>query len=472
MVLGRSRSSSNSTGEGGSDSSLMSNGGAAEFHLHADMSEMGRDDVTVKTTLDGKWIKKPLGKALVGPFVSSFNKSLPKGAKKLTLAQVTAVTVNDTQASLNEFANVFVNGAETVVVSIKFGTPNGTAANSQPDGDDFAEPSHSISAPRFRLSAPSRGKQDVVFEVYADLSDLGYESNSFRTTLDDKWLKRPLGKALVDPFVRSFNTNPPNPGAKLSLAQVGVVSVDGAPASLSQLAKDFVHGPDAVQINIKFGHANGVSQADADDASEPSTPAPRFSLGRKGSSRSTPAITGQFHVIIGESTFATVLTKRMLKKPLQKIVIDPFLKHYAKAQQLPSLEIDRVVVDGVDADTSVPAANFVLLGRVTRVQILQPGEEALDLSQLGLEDNSDTVSEQGTEPESPLSVNSDQSPSYGNNYDGKFDPAAPDEAPVFRTVNSAALARARASRKGSSRSSGAGASPGAPPEMSLGSGPL
>jgi len=48
-------------------------------------------------------------------------------------------------------------------------------------------------------------------------------------------------------------------------------------------------------------------------------------------------------VVLGDQIIATTLTAKMLKKPLQKALIEPFLKQFKQ-------KIDAVIVDGERAE--------------------------------------------------------------------------------------------------------------------------
>ena len=62
----------------------------------------------------------------------------------------------------------------------------------------------------------------------------------------------------------------------------------------------------------------------------------------------------EFQLHIGDEVVSTTLTEKMLKKSLHKALIDPFLK-----QNKGKMKIDKVMVDGEQADVTKPAAAFV-----------------------------------------------------------------------------------------------------------------
>ena len=58
----------------------------------------------------------------------------------------------------------------------------------------------------------------------------------------------------------------------------------------------------------------------------------------------------------------------MLKKSLQKALIDPFVKQFKQ-------KIEKVMVDGELADVNRPASTFVThAGRAVSVQLVRPGD--------------------------------------------------------------------------------------------------
>jgi len=144
-----------------------------------------------------------------------------------------------------------------------------------------------------RPSSPAHGAGDTSamqtataceFRVYADLSAFGCENEARFTTLDAKWLKKPLGKAVIDPFLASLRI----PGAKkLTQANVLSILVDGQPVQgrqgqqgpLSRAALEFA-GPCLVQIRVQLGMA-GASR-------DKRAPPPSNSVGSSSRSGGTP----------------------------------------------------------------------------------------------------------------------------------------------------------------------------------------
>ena len=91
------------------------------------------------------------------------------------------------------------------------------------------------------------------FRVFVDQSALGRESLHFSTTLSLKALKRPLGKALVEPLLGSLRTTPK--GEKMTIANVLEVLVDGQTAALTQVASECLQD-EIVQVILRLGPAD------------------------------------------------------------------------------------------------------------------------------------------------------------------------------------------------------------------------
>ena len=78
----------------------------------------------------------------------------------------------------------------------------------------------------------------------------------------------------------------------------------------------------------------------------------------------------EFQLHIGDQVVSTTLTEKMLKKSLHKALIDPFLK-----QNKGKMKIDKVMVDGEQADVTKPAAAFVKhKDRAVSVHLVRPGD--------------------------------------------------------------------------------------------------
>ena len=76
----------------------------------------------------------------------------------------------------------------------------------------------------------------------------------------------------------------------------------------------------------------------------------------------------EFQVHLGEQVISTHLSEKMLKKSLQKALIDPFVKQFKQ-------KIEKVMVDGELADVTRPASAFVThAGRAVSVQLVRPGD--------------------------------------------------------------------------------------------------
>ena len=81
----------------------------------------------------------------------------------------------------------------------------------------------------------------------------------------------------------------------------------------------------------------------------------------------------EFLLHLGDKVMATTLSEKMLKKSLHKALIDPFLKHYKTSGG--ALKIDKVMVDGEQADVTRPASSFVKhTDRAVSVQLVLVGD--------------------------------------------------------------------------------------------------
>ena len=81
----------------------------------------------------------------------------------------------------------------------------------------------------------------------------------------------------------------------------------------------------------------------------------------------------EFRLLVDDKVMATTLSEKMLKKSLQKALIDPFLKHYKTSGG--AVKIDKVMVDGKQADVTQPASSFVKqTGCEVSVQLLLIGD--------------------------------------------------------------------------------------------------
>lgn len=76
---------------------------------------------------------------------------------------------------------------------------------------------------------------------------------AFSTSLNSTWLKKPLGKALVDPLLASLNKGV-GKEQRLTHANVVEVTLDGEPLPLTTSAVCLVvRGPEPARVKIKLG---------------------------------------------------------------------------------------------------------------------------------------------------------------------------------------------------------------------------
>ena len=81
----------------------------------------------------------------------------------------------------------------------------------------------------------------------------------------------------------------------------------------------------------------------------------------------------EFLLHLGDKVVSTTLSEKMLKKSLHKALIDPFLKHNKTSGS--AMKIDKVMVDGEQADVTRPASSFVKhADRAVSVQLVPMGD--------------------------------------------------------------------------------------------------
>ena len=81
----------------------------------------------------------------------------------------------------------------------------------------------------------------------------------------------------------------------------------------------------------------------------------------------------EFQVHIGDEVVSSTLSEKMLKKSLHNALIDPFLKHMKASAG--TMMVDKVIVDGEQADVKLSALSFVKHNdRVVSVHLVRPGD--------------------------------------------------------------------------------------------------
>ena len=173
-----------------------------------------------ETTLNKKWLAKPLLAALVIPAVQAVHGTREGGFDLNTIA----VTVDGVLADTSLPASAFV-AAEGAVAQVVLRLPAG-------------------------LSSGAHGKQSATFHMFIDETGL---TTPTQTTLNKKWLAKPLRQALVEPSVRAYYTQQGLPPMTAqTLAEIRI-TVDGAAVDGSERASSFVKDggtPIAVHLTL------------------------------------------------------------------------------------------------------------------------------------------------------------------------------------------------------------------------------
>ena len=254
----------------------------------------------------------------------------------------------------------------------------------------------------------SRVPAGAVFNVTIDTAD-GYEHKGLpspesvmSTKLNAKWLRKPLKDALVAPFLDGLNSARPKGCAKLGLGNVrAVFAADGEPIGLEVVAASLVaEGNEPVDLKIEMCEAAGgrtavglgegggnslhgtraigeggdetASNASGEDSvrrralatADGSYPRLRW-LRDYGGEKLGKGASATFHLHAGEVSIKAVLPKGALAKPLEEVLLAPFLERLQgkgkgfSVIDSAKLQSARIEVDGQSVDLSLPAGSFV-----------------------------------------------------------------------------------------------------------------
>ena len=102
-----------------------------------------------------------------------------------------------------------------------------------------------------------RGREhghEVTFHVHIDMTAFDCGTTWLSTNLSEAWLRKPLGKALIEPLLRSITSSQ---GAemvatKLTLENVRDVLVNEQPVAMSQIANSFGQPGDVVRVTVRL----------------------------------------------------------------------------------------------------------------------------------------------------------------------------------------------------------------------------
>jgi hypothetical protein len=173
------------------------------------------DGISLKITLDEKWLKRPLLTSVVGPFVKAFNKKL---------ADESARAVHE-------------DGLSALCV----------------DGETWVDPSQTGST-----ALPADTKIVELFFETKEAMDMRRchvvcGEVELKIELERKWLRQSFSAAVVAPFVRAHNKKH---GSPLSVSALSHVFIDGGPSvQLRELGQPsgFFIGPSTRRVELRFG---------------------------------------------------------------------------------------------------------------------------------------------------------------------------------------------------------------------------
>ena len=463
----------------------------------------------METALGPKLLQKSVQDALLGPLLDHIYKPKVNGPMNVHVhATLEDDAPLDATAPAQSYEREDGMPVDIYIVVTQRAEPAGGDAVGAEGGGRFVSP----------------GVAGAVFNLTTETADgfshkgLPSADSIMSTKLTAKWLRKPLRDALVAPFLDGLNSARPKGCPKLGLGNVRGVfgrvgaGTGGEPIELEVLAASLVtDGTEPIDLMILMGEAssNGpgripVMMGDS-GGSSPYTPGegddtasnasgedsvtrraaadgsyPRLKwLRAYGGEKLGKGASATFHLHAGDVSIKAVLPKGALAKPLEDVLLAPFLERLQgkgkgfSVIDSAKLQSARIEVDGQSVDLSRPAASFVQ----------SPNEPVVIVYRM------DGDATEGSE--------ADAVPSYGSNYgeeplaavglgdvalegplftesepESPFSPSLGSEgstAQFSTTNNNRALARARAarlSRQGSSSSSGtptrqaSGSSPG------------
>lgn len=196
------------------------------------------------------------------------------------------------------------------------------------------------------------------------------------TTLDAKWLAKPLRDALVMPAIEGFLTakhlsSTTSVTASEVITTVSGVVVDGAASALSYAqsvsAGETVHVvlilPE--RVNIAVANMNMTARPSADGEAS-ATKAFVVDIVTDANPNGGATGTGETY------SMTTELNSRWLAKPVLEGLVTPAIEAYAKSKVgvglLPSLQMVRIAVDGKTVDGTRPVHEVVPAGLGTSAQ--------------------------------------------------------------------------------------------------------
>jgi len=363
-------------------------GKSCEFVLHVDMSDTDKG-CTMKweTALGPKLLQKSVQDALLGPLLEHIYKPKVNGPFNVHVnATLEDGAPLDAMASAQSYEREDGMPVEIFIVIVDQGAEAAGAARAEGGG-------------RVTSACAAGVTFNLTIETASGFSHKGLPSpdSIMTTTLTAKWLRKPLKEALVLPFLDGLNGARPKGSSKLGLDNVrGIFGWDNAPIRLDAPAASLASDDgEPVALRVEIGEigrdqqqqqcnggegspalereGSGASLERAASASAASASAsaadgayPRMRwLRAYGEEKLSKGPSGTFHLYAGEVSIKAVLPKGALGKPLEDVLLAPFLDRLqgkGKGFSLidsAKLQSARVEVDGQSADLSRPAGTFV-----------------------------------------------------------------------------------------------------------------
>ena len=334
------------------------------------------------TSLNKKWLAKPIRKGLVEPFVSQLAPHLKSQGIEIASDEI-IISVDGRQIEGMEAASFFVSGGRgtadepvPILLTLPFlppasailadpslaswpgAYPGSAAANSPHAAAAMAKAKAAAAAASSSSAAAGGGVryhehpnrlESATFHV--DISTAGKDDVvPTETTLQKKWLAKPLRQGLVLPALKAYMAQ--SWQADLNHLPITIL-VDGMEVDGTS--------PGAAYVRLD-GETTTVAIILPPDALAPGAKAQMT-----------------FQVYIDDTGWTTpsetTLNKKWMMKPLLQALVEPALKHHCKSSALPPVPLHevKIAVDGVETDGSPPAWTFLQLeGRPVRVDLALP----------------------------------------------------------------------------------------------------
>ena len=344
------------------------------------------------TSLNKKWLAKPIRKGLVEPFVSQLAPHLKSQGIEIASDEI-IISVDGRQIEGMEAASFFVSGGRgtadepvPILLTLPFlppasailadpslaswpgAYPGSAAANSPHAAAALAKAKAAAAAASSSSAAAGGGVhyhehpnrlESATFHV--DISTAGKDDVvPTETTLQKKWLAKPLRQGLVLPALKAYMAQ--SWQADLNHLPITIL-VDGIEVDGTS--------PGAAYVRLD-GETTTVAIILPPDALAPGAKAQMT-----------------FQVYIDDTGWTTpsetTLNKKWMMKPLLQALVEPALKHHCKSSALPPVPLHevKIAVDGVETDGSPPAWTFLQLeGRPVRIDLALPVADPIPIRRI------------------------------------------------------------------------------------------